>query len=191
MSFVRRYPTHERIQETYKILYQVFEGKTLGQSDAANRLEPIFMSALSSPFFELREKFFAMFAEPTAGGSLYHCLNYCFSERFQRWETSRGVFWVRHCLDVILSGASRGTQICPSLSVHRLPPLIPVAPSASMQSQYKSVPESLSRKDAMERVIARLTGHESWLREIRDITTNSIIEPLRTLCFLNQDLAYV
>lgn len=191
MAFLLRFPKHEKVQSVYETLLHVFDGKTLGQSDATNRLEPIFMMGMSTPYFSTREKFFQLFSGPTVGGTLFQCLNYCFSERHQRWEHSKGVFWVRHCLDVVLSGASTAIQICPAPGVHRLPPLVPIAPTSTMQSQFKAVPSGTTNKEVTQRIIDRLTAHESWLEGMREVTTESIIQPLRTLCYISQDLACV
>jgi transformation/transcription domain-associated protein len=92
---------------------------------------------------------------------------------------------VRHCLDIVLAGASTSTQICPAPGVHRLPPLI-----APLGSSHKLTSGVRQPSGAGARALEMIVAHEEWLQDMREIRTGSILSPLRVLGFVSHELAY-
>lgn len=88
-----------------EMVCKVFETKRVLNTDLTQRLEAGFMAGLRSAEFATREHFFRLFDRPNESATLFERLDYCFSDKCQRWDTSRQHFWVKHCLDIVLAGA--------------------------------------------------------------------------------------
>eukprot|EP00039_Didymoeca_costata_P006397 m.89801 g.89801 ORF g.89801 m.89801 type:complete len:910 (+) comp13242_c0_seq1:1-2730(+) len=181
LNFDRRFSKDQSITKLYDILLKIYQAKD-ANSDVTAKLEVSFMLGLRSSITKYREQFFQIYNSPVSTSSLHGRLDYCFNDRYTKWDTSKETFWVKHCLDTVLAGAIMKAPICPAFGVFRLPPLIPppmTRPTATQESRR------LARK-----AYEVFDEHENFLAMLRNITGESIIVPLRALCHVSCDLAY-
>jgi hypothetical protein len=95
----------------YDLVKQVFTMPEYNNSELTQRLEAAFMTALRHNSIAIRESFFTIYSKPVENQTPFARLDYCFNESCQKWDTSSTAFWIKQCLDLLLSGANCGTVL--------------------------------------------------------------------------------
>merc|ERR1711871_1213804 len=124
--------------------------------------------------------FFEVFDQPNVlNNSLFSRLLYCFDERCQRWETSHHSFWVKQCLDVVMNGIV-DSDIYGSRNTITLPVLNEKSLACELESDIE-----LSNAE-----MSFAVEHGRFLLECKNTSSRLLLEPLRNLCYLNNQLAH-
>ena len=179
--YSRRFPNHSTLGTVYEIILNIFQRNDLANSDVSAKLEGAFMQGLRARETKIRELFFQLHDTPNQDASLHGRLDYCFNDRYQRWDTSKTAFWVKHCLDTVLGGAVMSATTNAAPGVYRLPPLLSMRNYGSATGQRTSTVTSST---------SMLKDHETFLTSLRRMSAEQILVPLRTLCYVSNELAY-
>ncbi len=165
-TFHKRFGKDPLLTTCMGVVLQIFQNQELANSDFTQRLEAGFMMGLRSRDAAQRAVFFDIYNKPVQSASLYERLDYCFSDRCQRWDSSKYNFWVKHCLDIILMGVNRsipvsiqtGLPVFPSAArlLRQLPPSAPVTrqqtPQPQQQEQQQQQQQQQQESDSMQGV---------------------------------------
>lgn len=172
-AYGKRFAKDPSLTAFLTMVLAAFRDPAQANSEITVRLEPGFLMGLRAADGTLRESFFRVFDQGNAGAGLFNRLEWCLSDRTCKWDSARSTFWLKHVLDVVLSGGGSASPIPPCAAA--LPPL---------QLRRGTVALSLSSHAA-----GLLAADREWFATKAGAAAE-FVASLRSLCHVQPQLAF-
>ena len=110
MQYVeKRFPEDSELNGQFlELINYVYRDENLKNTELTSKLEPAFLSGLRCPQPHIRAKFFEVF-DTSMRKRLYDRLLYIVCS--QNWESMGPHFWIKQCLELVMSTASAATPV--------------------------------------------------------------------------------
>ena len=120
MQYVeKRFPDDSELNGQFlELINYVYRDENLKNTELTSKLEPAFLSGLRCPQPHIRAKFFEVF-DTSMRKRLYDRLLYIVCS--QNWESMGPHFWIKQCLELVMSTASAATPVTNCSPISHLP----------------------------------------------------------------------
>ena len=109
---------------------------------------------------------------------MYKRLDFCLNENCHRWDTSNDAFWVKDCIDLVMTGVVANSIVPVSTQF----PIVVAAPIPANPSQMDTSADNQSSVSFDD----TLSAFSAYCRTLSTLT---IVKSLRTLCHASDSLA--
>ncbi|XP_019851030.1 PREDICTED: transformation/transcription domain-associated protein [Amphimedon queenslandica] len=202
--FEKRFPDDLELMAMFldTVLF-VYKDDHLSSNELTAKLEPAFLCGLRCPQVSIRTKFFEVF-ERSVQQRLYDRLLYIMCS--QNWEHCGGHFWIKQCIELIISVGNLEMPLKVSPMSPVLPCISSICPTTTPLVHDVSEPPTITSQlpeELMEGVegeggegggvgaLEKLTNKlVSFLSDCKNIQTQQFAMPLAQLCHESTSLAH-
>ena len=130
----KRFPDDSDLNGQFlELINYVYRDENLKNTELTSKLEPAFLSGLRCPQPHIRAKFFEVF-DSSMRKRLYDRLLYIICS--QNWESMGPHYWIKQCLELVMSTASASTPVTNCSPVSHLPSVTSVINSGKRKTHY-------------------------------------------------------
>ncbi|XP_064401908.1 transformation/transcription domain-associated protein-like isoform X2 [Halichondria panicea] len=204
--YEKRFPDdQELLAQFLEIILFVYKNESASSSELLAKLEPAFLCGLRCPQVPMRSKFQEVY-EGSVSQRVFDRMLYVLCS--QNWEHCGSYFWVKHCIDLVLTAGSHEDLINHSPSSPRLPCISSISHITTTVTTDVTEPPAIStqlpeellvmegndssggedgRGGALKKLASKLN---SFLTDARTIKTGQYLISLAHLCHLDTELAH-